>query len=454
MYIKRFHADDAGMSSLMFALMLPIVLAMGGAAVDYTRAYALRAELSRSAEGAVLAAASLSNTRDPELVIQEYFDLNLSSFADEATIMATPTVTKQLNNSTIELTVEANLPTYFLSLVGIDDMRMTTYARAQESRQNLEIALVMDISSSMGGSKLRNLKTAAEDFVDIMFERDTADLTSLSLVPFGGTVNIGDDLFDHFVLPTGSADVDPDQNAYDIGDDILDSDFRFSNGETCVETTHEEFEDDSRPDEGVAAQLPDLWVWNRNNPWCPPDQAAAVFNSGSSLDLNAHIRDMVLSDGTGMDIGALWGYRALSPAWRGLLGGDFGDRPNEYNSDSIKILIIMTDGEITAQYRPRDPSNIHARHSNQQTIVPKGGKNDPAGADSAIGNFRIVCDNAKANGVIVYTIGFQIRTNRVSHQLLGECASGIGRYYFVESLDISAAFESIAASINSLRVSG
>ena len=51
----------------------------------------------------------------------------------------------------------------------------------------------------------------------------------------------------------------------------------------------------------------------------------------------------------------MWGARALDPAWRGNLGGSFSDRPASYDDrDTIKILVVMTDGEATAQIRSEE----------------------------------------------------------------------------------------------------
>ena len=50
------------------------------------------------------------------------------------------------------------------------------------------------------------------------------------------------------------------------------------------------------------------------------------------------------------------------------------------------------------------------------------------------------------------TIGFQITDGSAADLLLEDCASSLSQYYFVETIDLEAAFQGIAASISKLRV--
>lgn len=454
MQARSFIKNERGVSSIFFAFFFPIMLVIGGSAIDYARAYALRAEIQRGAEAAALAAASLTSVRTADEVIREYVELNSATIVQDLEYDITFVEQSTAFSKNIEVTVDARVETYFLQLIGIEELQVSASAEAAEARQNIEISVVLDISSSMRGQKLSELKVAAADFVETMLGRASDKEVSISIVPFGGTVNMGDTLFARFVLESDDATVDPALADYNIGGGVLDAAFLFTNGETCIETPYTQFTTDAIPASNGSPQIPDLWVWNNGNPWCPPDASGLFLNSATLATLTTHIDGMVLSDGTGMDIGALWGYRALSPRWRGLLGGEFPDRPGPFDENTIKVMIVMTDGEITAQFRPRDPEIIRARGGNRQTVAPRGNSGAAPGADSAVGNFKQVCENAKNDGVIVYTIGFQINAGSLADQLLADCASGPGRYYFVEGLDIGAAFEAIAASITALRITG
>ncbi len=70
-----------------------------------------------------------------------------------------------------------------------------------------------------------------------------------------------------------------------------------------------------------------------------------------------------------------------------------------------------------------------------------------------------VCGAAKANGVVIYTIGYEVDKDGTAETSLKKCATGYdpvegstAYYYSVDGLDISDAFGSIAGNVQSLRL--
>lgn len=70
-----------------------------------------------------------------------------------------------------------------------------------------------------------------------------------------------------------------------------------------------------------------------------------------------------------------------------------------------------------------------------------------------------VCGAAKANGVVIYTIGYKVEKDGTAETSLKKCATGYdpvegstAYYYSVDGLDISDAFGSIAGNVQSLRL--
>ncbi|MEO1399313.1 MAG: hypothetical protein AAFU56_10680, partial [Pseudomonadota bacterium] len=61
-----------------------------------------------------------------------------------------------------------------------------------------------------------------------------------------------------------------------------------------------------------------------------------------------------------------------------------------------------------------------------------------------------ICSAAKANGVIIFTIGFEVTD--ASAIVMQNCASTANHFYRVEGLEIEYAFESIANQINQLKL--
>ncbi|WP_018998505.1 TadE/TadG family type IV pilus assembly protein [Hirschia maritima] len=471
--LRKFWRNEQGNLALPMALAMVPMMGTLGAGVDFMRASSLTQELQSALDSGVLSAANLSNGGDAEIILQEFVDTNLSEYKNFRDSVSVNLTKKEvaLNSRTIAANATGTINTYFLGMFGIDELHVDVNSAATQSITNVEISLVMDISSSMRGSKLTNLKSAASGFVDQMLSGDAHPYTSISLVPFGGTVNIGSALFDEFVVEMSDAEPNPSEDDYDIGSSLLDGKFRFpGHGDNCLEYTHNDFDESVLHDDGYT-QVPHFWKWNRFNPWCPLANSAAVFNTNNTEALKTHINGMSMSDGTGMDIGAMWGLKALSPNWAGKLGGDFEARPAVYDEETLKILVVMTDGGITPQYRPEDyrKYSTHTNrdegtaadgfgggnsgnNKNQQTVVSKGGVNTLPTEKKAVGYFKKSCDAAKTSGAIVYTIGFKINENSLPDQMLKYCASDLSKYYHVETLDLESAFNSIAASVNALRV--
>jgi len=468
----RFASNVRANVAIITAIsLLPILMLVGGG-VDLTRAALHRAELQAAIDSAVLAASNLTSADNFDEIIEDYLDANLASATGlPDTYRISSSTESNLNSRTVTITVATDMPTYFLSFVALDTLPIMAEATATESKLNIELALVLDISSSMIGTKLSRLQDSAKVFIDHMLSGDAADYTSLNIVPFGGTVNIGEDLFKAAAVSPTPANTDPDEDAYDIGANVPNTPFRFTQGDYCLEHRTADFDQSTIPSNS-RGQVPHFWRWWNFHPWCPGEPSAITLNTNNAPLLKKRIDDLVLSDGTGMDIGAMWGLKSLSPEFRGAVGGDFGSRPADFGAeDTLKFMIVMTDGAITSQNRPEDYTllNVHTNRSdnrepnensrsnqgnrrNMQTIVARGNSGSASGSNNAIGHFKQVCDIAQENGVVVYTIGFRINANSLPEKMLQYCASDPTKYFLVDDFDIQSAFDAIAASVNALRV--
>ena len=421
-----------------------------GGAVDVMRMVSVESSLQNATEAAVLATASLAAKGDIESLATQYVKSNLPKGKPwDSVEVEVVSSSISVKSRTVEIQASIKLPMIFLRLANINSMNISASSRALQVAKNVEISLVLDISTSMVGEKLTNLKSAAKDFVDEVSD----DYTSISLIPFGGTVNI-DQLFSTYVTTIAASQVNPSMSSYTRAN-IQKRAYRFPESGNCIEIRRSDFKDKKIP-KNSRPQVPHFWKWRNFNPWCPPSNSAAIFNSNDTGVLTNRIAEFTLSDGTGLDLGALWGLKALSPKWRGLLGGDFADRPDYYYSkNTTKIMILMTDGNITAQFRPRDYSTYNIKRSkNQQTMIREGALRNSAGHNSAVGNLKTVCDFAKSGGVRVFTIGFKIKAGSLGEGLLKYCVANGGSYYHIENLDINAAFKAIRSSISDLRIEG
>lgn len=439
--------DTRANIAMTFALCFGVMATAAGGGLDYSRSVGIGAELQAALDSGVLAAASLTQTRDPETVVRAYVEAALSDHGDlSESLEVSVTREVSLNSRDVGATASVRIPTTLLGLAGVNYLRVERETRAEERMRNIEISMVLDISSSMRGSKIDNLREASIDFVDTMLTADASGMTSMSIVPYGGTVRL-DDSFFRFVT-NGQVYSPPGFNWQLDVPDIVDD----WNG--CLELTRNQVDRISITPGGHGV-LPNFTVWNRNNPWCPDeDGTEAVFLTNDRnrlVGLLNNFDNPILSDGTGTDIGTSWGVRALDPDWQGELNGDatFNDRPAAYDDgETLKVMVVMTDGGITSQRRPErgwdETWNL--------VHVGTGGTDDLYNTNAARTNFDNLCDYAKENGVIVYSIAFQVSGGRNRQDML-DCATSPAQFYNVENLDIASAFSAIAADLNQLRIS-
>ncbi|MBW8303641.1 MAG: pilus assembly protein, partial [Brevundimonas sp.] len=73
-----------------------------------------------------------------------------------------------------------------------DYLPVGSHSEVDRSSRNIEVALVLDVTGSMGGQKIADLKTAAKDLVDIIVQPvQTPYYSKLALVPYSMGVNLG-----------------------------------------------------------------------------------------------------------------------------------------------------------------------------------------------------------------------------------------------------------------------
>src|SRR5690606_1577277 len=83
-------------------------------------------------------------------------------------------------------------PTTFLNIIGIEDINFDLLSETVSGGVNLEVALVLDITGSMAGQKIVDLKAAAADLVNVVVRPEqTPYYSKVALVPYAMGVNAG-----------------------------------------------------------------------------------------------------------------------------------------------------------------------------------------------------------------------------------------------------------------------
>lgn len=436
---KRLLQDEQGNVAIIVAFMLLPMLVLAGGATDIARYEMYRVQLQDGVDRAVLAAASLTQDETVENTAAEY--LKTVTFIDHVDLDYDYEAV--LNARSVTITASYAMPTSFLPLIGIDTLPMVATATAQEHKQNLEISLILDISGSMVGkdgrtvSRIGLLRPAAKQFIDAMVTSETAPYTSISIIPFAGTVNPGAVAFG--LLGTT----------------------RRHNYSSCIEFDHSNSNRDYATGMvpfNLRQQVPHFTDNHKTPeagkefPYCPYENTSITYLSNDATALKARIDSLKLYDGTGTGVAANWGYLLLDPsaqpfvarmAAAGQLPMQYSNRPAAFDSDdTLKVLVLMTDGEISAQQRPVVYDFPRVEEGKASLAKP-----EYQTSSSAWLSMRKVCQVAKTNGVIVYTISFH-----VNHQELKDCASSASHNFYVTGTGINLAFAAIANSIQNLKL--
>jgi len=234
----------------------------------------------------------------------------------------------------------------------------------------------------------------------------------------------------------------------------------------CLELQNSDFDNINLPSGGYT-QTPYFMNWGlaadvMDWGWCPQDRSAIQYAQNDITSLQLFIDNIRMHDGTGTHYGMKYGVAALNPTSRddfeamsnvGLVPAQFADRPAAFDDeDTYKYIVLMTDGQITDQFRPTDPVDQDS-HAN----VPLLARSDVGEArgrssnrNTNRDNFYAICDQARAQGIVVYTIAFQAPSSAQTE--MRNCAADDANFFNVQGVEISAAFQAIARQIVALRL--
>ncbi|HSE75527.1 MAG TPA: TadE/TadG family type IV pilus assembly protein [Dongiaceae bacterium] len=186
------------------------------------------------------------------------------------------------------------------------------------------------------------------------------------------------------------------------------------------------------------------------NRGCPEYPITPLTNVKATL--TSAINAMQWPNGyTHINVGAVWGWRLLSPKWRGVWGGDMdaNSLPLDYDEPlSQKAMILMTDGLNTMYTNSYTAygllSDGHLGTTSSQSIA----------GTTLNTKTKTVCDAVKAKGIIVYTIVFGDGSDTTAKNMMKACASETDFYFDSPTEDaLKTAFQAIGDSLSKLRVS-
>ncbi|WP_169776504.1 vWA domain-containing protein [Wenxinia marina] len=358
--LARFGRDEAGSMIVLSLFLLILMLAVGGMGVDFVRYERTRANLQSTADRAVLAAASLNQTLDPETVVRDYF-----AAAGLDDYLQTVSVTNAYNSRTVTAVASGDMDTYFLKLLGIEALTAPAASTASEAAMDLEIVLVLDVSGSMASdNKLVNLQIAANEFVETIIEEYEPGRVSIGIVPFNGQVNLGAPLasLHNVVDPTGV----PGVNCVDLPQAAYDAQVIPPTLAIPATAYADTFSTSFSNYPGNYYASPSSYPPRTTNMWCPPSFTNTVLSPTTSVaTLQSHISNLTAVGATSINAGMRWGTTLIDPAFQPRMAGlialgqspaALAGHPFAFDTPNArKVIVVMTDGEHFAEERVNAP---------------------------------------------------------------------------------------------------
>ncbi len=456
--LGEFGRNDSGAVAVTFAVMLITMLIAGGLALDYSRSVNVHTSLQNDLDAALLAGANQSDQPEQiEAVAQLYIGDNWrNKFGVTSTV---DVVVDRPEESRVRGRVTVDVPTTLMAIAGIETVTIAVESEVQMASENLELALVLDVTDSMAGAKIDALKRSATELVDKAFENENSrDHVRIALVPFADYVNV-----DVFNRNASWIDVPPDSEttselcddnyrpiigtsncrmqsfSYDrdgetVTYDRLVCDYQYGPPERrCFPTTY------TRRWYGCVGSR-DYPLDVRDEQWevrVPGVMNVACGASGMELTnddaaLKQRISEITTYGNTYIPAGLFWGWTVLSQHEPFSTAKGYDELVD--GKPVKKVLVLMTDGANS-----RSPDYVGKTHT---------------GNDVALANSRTaeLCTNIRRAGIKIYTVAFDV-TDEAVKDMLRDCAGTPQQFYDAENAaELETAFTNIGANLSPLRI--
>jgi hypothetical protein len=375
----------------------------------------------------------------------------------------------------VTLSTRATTPTHFMRVFGQETMTVSARSVIQRETTGMELALVMDNTGSMFGAAFNAMQAAAFDLIDILYgDEDEIDNLWVSLVPYTATVNIGN-------TRTGWLQA---------GDRVLTNLGSYSTAgwKGCVMAQPMPYDGDDTP---ISSQKLTSFFYaatsstsDNNWPTIKPNQ---VYNGGvndsrgpnlgcgpaitpltsSKATIDTAIGNMAAwgRGGTTGNLGLTWGWRTLSPRWRGDWGGETPNTlPLDYHTNFMeKVVVILTDGNN--QFHDNDtstannsvPASDFTAYGRIETLIGStagtAANRRAAGRTILDSRMAATCTAMKAEGIRIYSIIFGASPDATARTLFTNCATTPAMYYYApDNAALSSAFRAIGGQLANLRI--
>lgn len=424
-FLARLGRNRSGNFGMMLALTTPVLLLGAGYGLNIAQISITKSNLLAALDAAVTSTARDLTTgaiqeEQAREVVEAFLIANgLRAYAEEGKLsLDSIVIDREASTVTAKATVELDVA--FALFGAANRQRVTTESAALYSDRRIEVAMMLDVTGSMQGQRLKDLKVAATNAVNLLLDnnRPGSDRVRVAIVPYADAVNAGP--LSHVIYretDLHSASEPPS----------LPPATPASGGNICG-TDREgtrQFTDDG----------PHVRMVNRDYrlQFCPA--AALIPLTTDRAALTSRIQSFVANGHTAGQIGIQWSWYMLSPKWASVL--PVSAQPHEYDNKKVaKYAILMTDGEFNTAFADvPDGANVRNQPTRSRNYANR------------------LCTEMKRQGIEIFTIGFML--NNTAKQVMRNCAtpdSGSTQHYYEASTgaELDAAFRSIAGNIERL----
>ncbi|PSM19023.1 MULTISPECIES: pilus assembly protein [Nitratireductor] len=440
--LRTFGSDRAGNFALATAAVMSALVAGGGFALNLAQVTLTRSNLSNALDAAVTSTARDLTTGkiapdDVDALVSAFLKANGSTGFASKDRVTLDRVTIDRQARTVSAVASAEIDLAFPVFNAAASRMIRVESQALYSDRKIEVAMMLDITGSMRGRKLRDLQAAAGNVVDTFLagQNATDPRVRLAIVPYADAVNTGvlaPMVHVETEFATGEPPALEDLRPVSAG---LRSSPRLPDGsrrpDSCATERKgmQQFSDAS----------PRTAMVNRDYrlAFCPSAALQPLTDDVSRL--KATIGAFRANGHTAGHIGIQWSWYLLSRKWAEVLPA--GSQPLAPNTKKVgKFAILMTDGEFNTAF-----AGVPRR------ATTKGGQ-----AGRSRNQAERLCQEMKKAGIEIFTVGFQLR-ERNAKQVMQACASpdrGSIRHYFeaASGEELDAAFQEIAGNIERLAI--
>ena len=362
--LSRFRREEDGAVVAFTLYIFVLFMLMAGIGIDTMRHEMQRTRLAAVADAAALAGAAAPTTDDAKAVVQDYFAK--IGMAEHLDAFGEDDVQITLNTAKVTVNTSVDVDTYLMKLAGIDTLSAAAASTAEKRVPKLEIALVLDVSGSMSGDKLANLKVAAKDFVTtILNSADPGDAV-ISIIPFSFGVTPSNGIY----------------NALTVAET--------HNYSTCIVFQEDDFNDTAIDPNSTYPQQIFTSRYDISGdfdtlslPWrsCYDDDYFRILPySISESALHAKIDSLQADGNTSGHLGIKWAAGLLDPAFQSVTASLIADGdvdaslssvPANYNELATqKVVVMMGDGKNTSSYYFNDPNGLLDMDTAESHAIP------------------------------------------------------------------------------------